>query len=188
MKLGYCNKHYIRQYRGKDITQPTIRDPRPAIIEGEIAKIPLGIGAKDGYAIVDSDMAWISMYQWHKLVIGYAHCTKQGYMHHIIMGKQGKGAYIDHINRDKLDNRRENLRIVSATQSASNTAPVVGSSSVYKGVWLRKKYGTWIAEISPNGKKIHLGSYKTPEQAARAYDKAAIEYFGEYAYLNFPNE
>lgn len=93
---GYCYMHYRRHYRGKSLTAPTARTPRPAIIEGNIAKIPLGINAKDGYAIVDKEFAYLA--DEHKFSItdtGYAiHSNGSGrpntYLHHIIVGKPSK--------------------------------------------------------------------------------------------------
>ena len=80
---------------------------------------------------------------------------------------------VDHINRNKLDNRRGNLRIATRQQQAIN--------KVKKGWSLSKRYGTYQARLRINGKLIHIGSFKTPEEANEAYKKAHVKYFGEYS-------
>jgi hypothetical protein len=93
---------------------------------------------------------------------------------------------VDHINRNGLDNRRENLRTASQQQNKANS---IGwrkeTSSQYKGVYFESSRGLWRAKIMYDGKSIHLGRYKTEIEAACAYDKKALELFGEFARLNF---
>lgn len=107
------------------------------------------------------------------------------WMHHFIMGKQ----MLDHINGDKLDNRRENLRPATQQQNSQNRKKWVKGTSTYKGVSfdktleIRKKKSLWRAQI---GRKC-IGYFKTPEEAARAYDGRAREIFGKFAVLNFPD-
>jgi len=95
---------------------------------------------------------------------------------------------VDHINGNPLDNRRENLRICTRAQNTCNRKAVVNSKSGYKGVTKKNSSRKWIPEIRKDGKKLYLGSYNTPEEAAKAYDKAAKEIFGEFAKLNFPDK
>jgi hypothetical protein len=105
-------------------------------------------------------------------------------MHHEILGKVA-GLEVDHINGDPRDNRRSNLRFVTKAQNQMNRTSVAASSG-FKGV-VRNKKG-WAASINKraNGVKTryHLGTFKTPEEAAKAYDRAAIELFGEFAKTN----
>lgn len=94
---------------------------------------------------------------------------------------------VDHINGDSLDNRRSNLRVATATQNQGNRRKQRGkATSSYKGVSFVKARGKWLACIGRRGVVKNLGRYSTEEAAARAYDVAALEYFGEYAHLNFP--
>lgn len=95
---------------------------------------------------------------------------------------------IDHINRQPLDNRAENLRFLSAQGSTQNRGFFKNNTSGFKGVWYETNISKWRAGITVGYKKIKLGSFATPEAAAEAYDQAAKEHFGELAVLNFPEE
>jgi hypothetical protein len=93
---------------------------------------------------------------------------------------------VDHINGDGLDNRRVNLRPASTAQNARNRGRQANNTSGFKGVYIRGS--RWRAMIQVDGRLIHLGSHSDPESAARAYDSAASQHFGEFAHLNFPRE
>ncbi|MDD1469616.1 HNH endonuclease [Dolichospermum sp. ST_sed5] len=96
---------------------------------------------------------------------------------------------IDHINGDALDNRRCNLRIVTASQNYKNRRKQSNpSSSRYKGVTWRKDCKKWMVRIMNDRKNIFLGYFADESNAAYIYDKAAKKYHGEYARLNFPAE
>lgn len=96
---------------------------------------------------------------------------------------------VDHINGNRLDNRKSNLRITDRFGNARNKRMQKNNKTGYKGVTKTKK-GKYIAqiELSIEGKRkgINLGYFNSKEEAARTYDKAAMEYFGEFACLNFP--
>ena len=111
---------------------------------------------------------------------------KMTQMHRVILDTP-IGFDTDHINRNKLDNRKDNLRIATRSQNSYNKPVMAKSISGYKGVSLFKRTGKWTAQICPNYKKIHLGYFNTPIEAAVAYDKKALEIIGDYASLNFPN-
>ena len=111
-------------------------------------------------------------------------------MHAVLLGVRGTKTVVDHRNGNGLDNRRANLRRASQAQNQINRAGNLRSGSMaskYRGVKLRRAR-TWEADIRINGKKTFLGSFKTAEDAARAYDAAARQYHGEFARLNFPAE
>jgi hypothetical protein len=106
-------------------------------------------------------------------------------MHRIIM-KPPRGYCVDHINGDGLDNRRANLRIVTIAENNYNKRKSKNvRSSQYKGVSIDKRTNRWRAIIYYKYRKISLGSYADEIDAARAYDEAAKELFGEFAKLNF---
>jgi len=101
-------------------------------------------------------------------------------MHRFITG----WSYIDHIDGNGLDNRRQNLRPANESTNGANRAISSNNTSGFKGV-VRSRT-KWGAVITPSGRKVWLGTFLTPEDAARAYDAAAAVYFGEFARLNFP--
>ena len=106
-------------------------------------------------------------------------------LHRYIMKVTDPDILVDHKNKDTLDNRRENLRTCDKSQNAANSGPRSGK---YKGVYYRKDTNKWIAQFTYLGKTKHLGSFNSVENAARAYDKAAFEQHGKFAYLNFPKK
>ncbi len=117
--------------------------------------------------------------------------TKILLMHRVIMGCPDD-LQIDHINHDTLDNRKENLRVCSNSSNQMNKRKKRKiASSKYKGVtfckdgWRIKK---WKAYLQFGNKRYSLGYFLTEEEAARAYDNKAKELFGEFVYLNFPDE
>ena len=146
--------------------------------------IPLTQGK---FAIVDDgDYDWLTQWKW---------CYDAGYAMRNIYSKTGrilkpmhalimetpKGMDTDHINGDKLDNRRGNLRICTHAENMRNRGKQSDNESGYKGVMKHKNKGKWVANIVVSGKSIYLGIYDNPEKAARAYLLASKEYFGEFS-------
>ena len=143
--------------------------------------IPLTEGK---YVIVDEeDYDKVKSISWKYLNGRYAANSKEGLMHRLIMNAP-KGKLIDHINRDKLDNRKANLRFCTQQQNSFNSAPRKGTSK-YKGVSWDKKYNKWVANLMHNSKTIKIGLFDSELLAAEVYDERAKEIFGEFAYLNF---
>ena len=139
-------------------------------------------------AIVDDeDFEYLRQFKWHVTDTGYA-CRKDGrknkYMHRELMGSP-KGLQIDHINGNRLDNRRSNLRVVTVGDNRKNTGIRSDNTSGYKGVSWDKKNSKWKVAIYVNSKYVHLGRFTDIEDAALAYNTAALEYHGEFARLNF---
>lgn len=91
---------------------------------------------------------------------------------------------IDHINHNTLDNRRENLRACTNAQNAANQKLSRSNRSGFKGVCWCNRAKKWIAYLSKDKKFINLGLFTDPVLAAKAYDAAAIEKFGEFACTN----
>jgi len=102
-------------------------------------------------------------------------------LHQLILGFPG--GVIDHINGNIFDNRRENLRLADKRGNRANAKP--NGDRPFKGI--TGGGGKWEAQIVSGGKKYYLGRFTTPEDAARAYDKAALDMFGDFARLNFPS-
>jgi len=99
-------------------------------------------------------------------------------MHRIIAGANHKDEIVDHINGNTLDNRRSNLRICSNAENGRNRGKNSNNSSGFKGVFLKRD--KWAAQIKHNGKSIHLGTFKTPEEAHLAYQRAANKLHGRF--------
>lgn len=106
-------------------------------------------------------------------------------MHQLIFGPVSKRMTVDHRDSDGLNNRRGNLRAASRAQQSWNRRPRIESTSGLKGVFPTSP-GRWIARVVWQGKRLNLGTFRSPEEAARAYDAKARELYGEFAYLNLP--
>jgi len=111
------------------------------------------------------------------------HNKKQIRLHRIIMNAPGDQE-VDHINGDKSDNRKCNLRMCTTAENQHNRGKCKNNSSGYKGVSFNKRDGKFRASIRNNNKRYSLGCFKTPEDAARAYNEAAIKYHKEFSQLN----
>jgi hypothetical protein len=143
----------------------------------------------------DSDFEWLSR---HKCYAMHCHAYKKDYwyagayihgkqvfIHRLIAGT-AKDMVTDHKNGDGLDNRRENLRTCTIAENTHNqNRQTMNKSSEFKGVYWYKPRKIWRAIIKIGMKRLYLGHYKVEEDAARAYDRAAVKYHGEFANLNF---
>ena len=166
-------------------------------------KIKLGKRAtkhKGLYALVDvEDFEELNQFSWHvygDANLGYyaqRHSRKKDvtngmiYMHRQIACAP-KGIQVDHKNHNTPDNRKANLRLVTVSQNLQNQRCIKGGSSKYKGVTWHRQKKKWQAQIGINGKYTYLGLFTCELEAARAYDKAAQEHFGEHAFINFPEK
>jgi hypothetical protein len=110
--------------------------------------------------------------------------VKKVKMHRLILDAPD-GMHVDHINGDGLDNRRRNLRACTAQQNLMNQRPRRSASGL-KGVKWMPKIRKWMARIKVDGRELYLGVFVDRDDAGRAYDAAATQYFGQFARLNFP--
>lgn len=141
--------------------------------------------------VSDEDFAELAQWRWYYARVGYAARRKRRpgrssivvYMHREIMCSEF-GQEVDHINRDRLDNRRENLRVATSSQNKFNQGKQANNTSGYKGVSFHKQRGRWVAEIWQFNKKHYLGLFETREAAAKAYNDAALRLHGEFAHQN----
>ena len=152
-------------------------------------EIPLTSGK---VAIVDDDMfEELSKYKWYSSH-GYAarhsinSSGKDKYisMHRSICNTPD-GMYTDHINGNIQDNRRENLRVCTKAGNQRNSKKPKNNTSGFKGVSFFRAAKKWMAYIRVNHRRIYLGYFDNPIDAARAYDRAAIELHGQFARTNF---
>lgn len=161
-----------------------------------VTKVAIRVKRQDSglFALVDDDDAEkVLCHTWRLNRDGYPVTTlriegKNSFpetLHQFILGRV-HGKCIDHINRNRLDCRRENLRHVTHLENLVNRGKQENSTSPYKGV--TKRAATWTAGISVYGEVWRFGGFQTAEEAARFYDSLAYGIYGDVAGLNFPGE
>ncbi|MCK4958549.1 MAG: HNH endonuclease, partial [Planctomycetes bacterium] len=166
-----------------------------AELESDVRRIPLTRGR---FAIVDAeDYARLSRYNWYAkggphtfyaVRRGMRNTEKRTvFMHRVITDAPG-GLVVDHIDHNGINNCKSNLRVCTAAENNRNTRGRSDSKSRYKGVNWGNRDRKYSARICCNGKRITVGHFDDEVKAAKAYDKKAKELFGEFAYLNFPEE
>ena len=146
---------------------------------------------KGKVALVDEEnYEYLSQWKWYYSG-GYAMWRSQIdgvkttlLMHRLIMNTP-EGMDTDHINRNKLDNRKENLRMSTRVQNSANKARQKNNKSGYKGVSWFKAGNLWTARVQEGGKLKYCGYFKDVLDAAHAYDAEAKKLFGDFALLNF---
>jgi hypothetical protein len=147
-----------------------------------VKEIPLTRGK---VALVDDeDYRYLKHFNWYysgKYARGGGYAKVM--MHRVIVDPPD-GYYVDHVNGDKLDNRRSNLRMCTLEQNSFNSKLQKNNTSGYKGVSWDKQKNKWRAKITHQGKTRHIGLYDNKHEAAIAYNEEAKELFGEFAWLN----
>jgi hypothetical protein len=175
--------------------------PREPFVE---LPLPLGTRAiqltQGKYALVDdADYEWLSQWLWfadsngrHWYAVRNLRSASDGKRGIVSMHREildiAPQLVVDHINGDGLDNRRCNLRPATPGENLCNRGATKSNKSGYKGIEMDKRNSRWRAVIRMNGIRKRLGVFDTAEDAARAYDAAAKELHGEFAWLNFPGE
>jgi len=155
------------------------------------------VSLTQGYVALvdDEDYARVSAYKWRVMpqdnatyalrTTSKAEGRESQLLHRFILGlPNGKFPEVDHEDHDGLNCQRLNLRVCNRTQNNGNTRKSSGTSQ-FKGVYWHKGNKRWAAAIKKECRNIHLGSFIDEVEAAKAYDKAAIEYFGKFAFTNF---
>ncbi len=144
---------------------------------------------KGKFALVDdADYEWLSQWKWSLHSAGYAYRRKRvgnkqpTFWMHREINDTPQGMKTDHVNGTRLDNRRINLRTATDNQNSMNRTKTIGTTE-YKGVSLTKQTGRYRSVITINKKQIHLGYFDSKAKAAKAYNSAAKQNFGEFAKL-----
>ena len=168
--------------------------PTNPVPDGTIT-VPLSQGA---VAIIDADNAdRVLRYSWHLHSRGYAARARRAedgpgsgviFMHRAILDAPAHMPVRRCLGSSRLDNRRTNLRLATLSQSRAGVALRRDNRSGFRGVTWAKRAQQWQAEIQVAGKRQFLGYFDVKEDAARAYDAAARDAFGEFAQFNFPPE
>lgn len=136
------------------------------------------------YALVDKDdFEKVNQCSWNCLKIGYAqkNSGNKVYMHRFIMNAP-KGTYVDHINGNKLDNRKSNLRLCTQSQNMANSGKKITNTSGFKGVSYDKKAKKWGVYLTFNYKHIFGGYYDDIQKAADKYVELSERYFSTFTY------
>lgn len=140
---------------------------------------------QDKYTIVDDeDYEYLNQWKWCINSNGYAIRSEKGkhiLMHKVIINDKSN---VDHINGDRLDNRRNNLRLATHKENMRNKNKINNTSSKYKGVTYNKRAKKWKSQITIDKNCIYLGLFENEVDAAKAYNIKAIELFGDFAKLN----
>ena len=155
-------------------------------------KIPLTQGK---FALVDDDdFEYLNQWKWHsqngyavrELYIGGGRKNKKViniFMHRVV-NRTLEHLNTDHIDGNRLNNRKENLRSCTASQNLYNRGAAKGSASKFKGVVRSKTAKKWVAQARLNGKMHYIGTYKTEKAAAQAYNMYTAKVHGEFALVN----
>ncbi len=139
----------------------------------------------------DEDFEYLNQWKWYLLKSKtnyYAIRTSRPenkliQLHRVVIQAK-KGEIVDHVNRNKLDNRKSNLRICTISQNNQNRKINKLNKSGFNGVSWNSNNKKWVAQIAYNNKKVHIGFFNDPIQAAKAFNEAALKYHGEFANLN----
>jgi hypothetical protein len=190
-KKGFCNKHYRQMLeKGKitDSSRPSVRSiykPNEYIQIGDYIEICMydKYGKETARAIIDTeDFHFVKMYKWHLDGKGYVSTfnnKKYQSLHRLILNPE-KNKVVDHINRNILDNRKNNLRICSQSENARNKGICSDNSSGVTGVGWSKEKNMWRSYIGINHKNIHIGYYNNKEDAIKARKDMELKHFGEF--------
>lgn len=131
-----------------------------------------------------SQYTWCIHHKGYVMTKDYKNQFKDLRLHRLIFNLNNPKLHVDHINHNKIDNRKSNLRICSNAENMRNKRLISTNKSGYKGVCWNKIKKKWISQIKVNQTQMYLGTFADKKEAAQAYNEAALKYFGEFAYLN----
>lgn len=193
----YCGKHSNQLYTQGRIIENTIKDKNEIKCEGDECYIILRNARREivGEAIIcKEDVEKISNHIWCLNSVGYVVTAskikeeKSVLLLHRLILHPKDSEIVDHIDNNPLNNKKENLRIVSKSQNGMNSRTPSNNTSGVKGVSWDKKSNKWHAYIKINYKRINLGYFKKLDDASRAREKAEEKYFKEFRYKGESNK
>nr|UVX41638.1 MAG: HNH endonuclease [Bacteriophage sp.]UWG92920.1 MAG: HNH endonuclease [Bacteriophage sp.] len=185
-----CGKHYSQYIRYGKVKLRTKYDPNE--IEEFSNHAIIYLYNKDGDIIAETlidkeDIPKVINNKWCRDKNGYVKNSKQGYLHRILLGETN--LFIDHINGNKLDNRKRNLRICNNADNLKNRVKLPkNNTSGILGVRFREDRNKWYTEIQCNKEKIYLGSFSSLEEAIKARLNGELKFFGKYKSKILNNE
>ena len=180
--LGYCSKHYHQIKRYGEILERSHKDFNEIVEYDNYAEIILydKYNNEKARTLIDlDDVDRCKQLKW-SMTGNYVCNSKTKILLHRFLLNTSDDMIIDHINRNKLDNRKDNLRICTYKDNNRNMPMRKNAKSENRGIYKSAK-NSWVARIKVNKKDIYLGTFKTLEDAIAARQQAEIEYFGEFA-------
>lgn len=182
----FCRKHFNQLNKYGEIKSETIFDRNVYIVKGEITEIILKNSKFEevGRTIVDTeDLNRIIEHKWRLGTWGYAETRSENsiLLQRFILNIYDANLIVDHINRNRLDNRKNNLRLVDKSENAINSDIRINNTSGITGVSWNKRINSWRTYINYNGNRLELGHYKKYEDAVRSRLIAEKQYYGDYA-------
>ncbi len=185
---GYCKKHYGQMHRHGKILERTRFDMNEYEIKDCYAEMWLYDlhGNKIANTTIDlEDVIRCKQFKWYKTPMGYP-ARRDGstliLLHRFLMGPDH--LHVDHIDRNKMNNRKSNLRLATRSENLCNQKTSLRNSSGYKGVSWNKRRGKWHCYITKDQRRHHLGYFDSVREAAVKYNESAIKLHGEFARLN----
>lgn len=179
---GYCQKHYWQMKNYGHILERTTHDPNEIIEYEDYAEIVLYDKQHNEVArtIIDlEDVEKIKNYKWSRESAGYVISSTHIKLHRLIMDCP-EDMFVDHVNHNRLDNRKQNLRTCTKQQNNWNKSTQHNNTSGFPGINMLPG-GKYRVRITMNNRRMHIGCYNTLEEAIEARKQAEVEYFGEYA-------
>lgn len=184
---GMCLKHYRQMYRFGYTKERTNMEPNEFIIEGDICKMFLynNKGETIAETLIDiEDIEKIKTYKW-ALCNGYVYNWKIKALSSFLLGiKTNYKIVVDHKNGNPLDNRKQNLQIVTHQQNIIKRKQQKNNKSGYRGVFWHKNSKRWLVNIRFDQQDYYLGCFISKKAAVETYNEKAKELFGRFAVLN----
>lgn len=194
--LGYCKRHDMQiRRKGYIYGHPfkTKHGKNEYTVVSNYVEMSVydKFGDLAGKVLVDlEDVEKCKLFNWCKNGSNYIATkinNKSIRLHRYLLNLSSYFPLVDHANRNKFDNRKANLRICTKSENVCNSGKRKNNTSGYKDVFFKKRNNTWFTITETVNGRAYAGGFNTPEEAALAYNQAALKYHGEFAYQNEVN-